>query len=251
MPTPIVLVTGGSRGLGRSMALHLSEQGSDIVLTYRSEAGEAQTVVAAIEAHGRRAVALPLEVGDSSTFSAFVEAVRATLAGWGRDRLDALVINAGMGVHSAFAETTEAQFDLLVNVHLKGPFFLTAALLPLIADGGRILNVSSGLTRFAVPGYAAYAAMKGAVEVLTRYQAKELGARGISVNTLAPGAIATDFGGGAVRDNPQLNGYLASQTTLGRVGEADDIGGVVASLLSPANRWINGQRIEASGGMFL
>jgi NAD(P)-dependent dehydrogenase (short-subunit alcohol dehydrogenase family) len=251
MPTPIVLVTGGSRGLGRSMALHLSEQGSDIVLTYRTEAGEAQAVVAAIEAHGRRAVALPLEVGDSSTFPAFVDSVRDTLAGWGCDRLDALVNNAGMGVHSAFAETTEAQFDLLVNVHLKGPFFLTAALLPLIADGGRILNVSSGLTRFAVPGYAAYAAMKGAVEVLTRYQAKELGARGISVNTLAPGAIATDFGGGAVRDNPQLNGYLASQTALGRVGEADDIGGVVASLLSPANRWINGQRIEASGGMFL
>ena len=251
MPTPIVLVTGGSRGLGRSMALYLSEQGSDIVLTYRSEAGEAQTVVAAIEAHGRRAVALPLDVGDSGTFPAFVDAVRATLVGWGRDRLNALVNNAGMGVHSPFAETTEAQFDLLVNVHLKGPFFLTAALLPLIADGGRILNVSSGLTRFAVPGYAAYAAMKGAVEVLTRYQAKELGARGISVNTLAPGAIATDFGGGAVRDNPQLNGYLASQTALGRVGEADDIGGVVVSLLSPANRWINGQRIEASGGMFL
>jgi NAD(P)-dependent dehydrogenase (short-subunit alcohol dehydrogenase family) len=251
MPTPIVLVTGGSRGLGRSMALHLSEQSSDIVLTYRTEAGEAQAVVAAIEAHGRRAVALPLEVGDSSTFPAFVDSVRDTLAGWGCDRLDALVNNAGMGVHSAFAETTEAQFDLLVNVHLKGPFFLTAALLPLIADGGRILNVSSGLTRFAVPGYAAYAAMKGAVEVLTRYQAKELGARGISVNTLAPGAIATDFGGGAVRDNPQLNGYLASQTALCRVGEADDIGGVVASLLSPANRWINGQRIEASGGMFL
>lgn len=251
MSTPIVLVTGGSRGLGRSMALHLSERGSDIVLTYRSEAGEAQAVVAAIEAHGRRAVALPLEVGDSSTFPAFVDSVRDTLAGWGCDRLDALVNNAGMGVHSAFAETTEAQFDLLVNVHLKGPFFLTAALLPLIADCGRILNVSSGLTRFAVPGYAAYAAMKGAVEVLTRYQAKELGARGISVNTLAPGAIATDFDGGAVRDNAQLNGYLASQTALGRVGQADDIGGVVASLLSPANRWINGQRIEASGGMFL
>lgn len=251
MHTPIVLITGGSRGLGRSMAQHLAGQGSDIILTYRSEAGEAQAAVAAIEAHGRRAVALPLEVGDAAGFPAFVERVRTVLAGWGVERFDALVNNAGMGIHASFADTTAAQFDLLVNVHLKGPFFLTAALLPLIADGGRILNVSSGLTRFALPGYAAYAAMKGAIEVLSRYQAKELGVRGIGVNTLAPGAIATDFGGGAVRDNAQLNTFVAGQTALGRVGEADDIGAVVASLLSPANRWINGQRIEASGGMFL
>ena len=251
MPTPIVLITGGSRGLGRNMARHLAEHGSDIILTYRSEAGEAQAAVAAIEAHGRRAVALPLDVGDSAGFPAFVERVRAVLAGWGVERFDALVNNAGMGVHAPFADTTEAQFDQLVNVHLKGPFFLTAALLPLIADGGRILNVSSGLTRFTLPGYAAYAAMKGAIEVLSRYQAKELGARGIGVNTLAPGAIATDFGGGAVRDNAQLNAFVASQTALGRVGEVDDIGAAVASLLSPANRWINGQRVEASGGMFL
>lgn len=251
MHTPIVLITGGSRGLGRSMALHLAQHGSDILLTYRSEAGAAKTVVAAIEALGRRAHALPLDVGDAGTFSAFFDAVRSTLAGWGRDRFDALVNNGGMGVHAAFADTTEAQFDALMNVHLKGPFFLTQALSPLIADGGRILNVSTGLTRFTVPGYAAYAAMKGAIEVLSRYQAKELGARGIGVNTLAPGAIATDFGGGAVRDNAQLNAYLGAQTALGRVGEADDIGGVVASLLSPANHWINGQRIEASGGMFL
>lgn len=251
MLTPIVLVTGGSRGLGRNMARHLAGQGSDIILTYRSEAGEAQAVVAAIEAHGRRAVALPLDVGDSAGFPAFVERVRAVLGGWGVERFDALVNNAGMGVHAPFADTTEAQFDQLVNVHLKGPFFLTAALLPLVADGGRILNVSSGLTRFTLPGYAAYAAMKGAIEVLSRYQAKELGARGIGVNTLAPGAIATDFGGGAVRDNAQLNAFVASQTALGRVGEVDDIGAAVASLLSPANRWINGQRVEASGGMFL
>lgn len=251
MHTPIVLITGGSRGLGRSMAQHLAGQGSDVILTYRSEAGEAQAVVAAIEAQGRRAVALPLEIGDSAGFPAFVERVRTVLAGWGVERFDALVNNAGMGIHASFADTTEAQFDLLVNVHLKGPFFLTAALLPLIADGGRILNVSSGLTRFALPGYAAYAAMKGAIEVLSRYQAKELGVRGIGVNTLAPGAIATDFGGGAVRDNAQLNTFVAGQTALGRVGEADDIGAAVASLLSPANRWINGQRIEASGGMFL
>lgn len=251
MPTPIVLVTGGSRGLGRNMAQHLAAQGSDIILTYRREAADAQAAVAAIEALGRRAVALPLEVGDSAGFPAFVERVRSVLAGWGVPHFDALVNNAGMGVHAPFAETTEAQFDLLVNVHLKGPFFLTAALLPLIADGGRILNVSSGLTRFTLPGYGAYAAMKGAIEVLSRYQAKELGVRGIGVNTLAPGAIATDFGGGAVRDNAQLNAFVASQTALGRVGEVDDIGAAVASLLSPANRWINGQRVEASGGMFL
>jgi NAD(P)-dependent dehydrogenase (short-subunit alcohol dehydrogenase family) len=170
---------------------------------------------------------------------------------WQRQQFDFLVNNAGIGGHVGFAETTEAQFDELVNVHLKGVFFLTQKLLPLIADGGRILNVSSGLTRFTLPGYTAYAAMKGAIEVLTRYLAKELGPRGIAVNVLAPGAIATDFGGGAVRDNAQLNAFVASQTALGRVGEADDIGGVVASLLTSANGWINGQRIEASGGMFL
>jgi len=156
-----------------------------------------------------------------------------------------------MGVHAGFAETTREQFDALVDVHLKGPFFLTQALLPLIADGGRIVNISSGLARFALPGYAAYAAMKGAMEVLTRYQAKELGARGIAVNIVAPGAIETDFGGGAVRDNAQLNAFVASQTALGRVGQPDDIGGMVASLLSPAMGWVNAQRIEASGGMFL
>ena len=251
MPTPIVLITGGSRGLGRDMALQLAQQGSDIVLTYRSEAGEACKAVAAIEALGRRAVALPLDVGDVSTFPAFVDTVGGVLTRWGGEHLDALVNNAGMGIHTAFADTTEAQFDLLMNVHLKGPFFLTSALLPLIADGGRILNVSSGLTRFAFPGYAAYAVMKGGIEVLTRYQAKELGARGIAVNVVAPGAIETDFGGGLVRDNADLNAYVAAQTALGRVGQPDDIGPLVAALLQPATRWVNAQRIEASGGMFL
>jgi NAD(P)-dependent dehydrogenase (short-subunit alcohol dehydrogenase family) len=250
--TPLVLVTGGSRGLGRNMALRLAEQGSDLVITYRSQAAEAAAVVAEIQSLGRRAVALPLDVGDSASFPAFTAALREALArDFSREQIDALVNNAGIGVHASIAETTEAQFDTLVNIHLKGPFFLTQVLLPLLADGGRIINISTGLTRFAVPGYAAYAAMKGAIETLTRYQAKEFGARGIAVNTIAPGAIATDFGGGAVRDNPQLNAFLASQTALGRVGEADDIGGVVASLLAPANRWINAQRIEASGGMFL
>jgi NAD(P)-dependent dehydrogenase (short-subunit alcohol dehydrogenase family) len=250
-PSPLTLITGGSRGLGRSMALAIARQGHDVILTYRSQQAEAAAVVAEIEALGQRAAALPLDVGQSDTFDAFVDAVRAQLTTWGRDRFDHLVNNAGMGVHAGFAETTRAQFDALVDVHFKGPFFLTQALLPRIADGGRIINISSGLARFALPGYAAYAAMKGAMEVLTRYQAKELGARGIAVNIVAPGAIETDFGGGAVRDNAQLNAFVASQTALGRVGVPDDIGGVVASLLSPANRWINAQRIEASGGMFL
>ncbi len=249
--SPLTLITGGSRGLGRNMALAVARQGHDVLITYRSQQAEAAAVVAEIEALGQRAAALPLGVGQSDTFDTFAEGVRAQLAVWNRDRFDHLVNNAGMGVHAGFAETTRVQFDALVDVHLKGPFFLTQTLLPLIADGGRIINISSGLARFALPGYAAYAAMKGAMEVLTRYQAKELGARGIAVNIVAPGAIETDFGGGAVRDNAQLNAFVASQTALGRVGVPDDIGGVIASLLSPANRWVNAQRIEASGGMFL
>ena len=250
--TRIALITGGSRGLGRNAALHLARDGVDIVLTYRSRADEAQAVVQQIEAMGRRAVALPLDVAQSKHFAEFAATLKRTLqATWGRAQFDCLINNAGLGVHALFADTTEAQFDDMVAMHLKGPFFLTQALLPLLADGGRIINISSGLARFALPGYAAYAAMKGAMEVLTRYQAKELGARGIAVNIVAPGAIETDFGGGAVRDNAQLNAFVASQTALGRVGVPDDIGGVVASLLSPANRWVNAQRIEASGGMFL
>ena len=248
---PTTLVTGGSRGLGRNMAVALARYGHDVILTYRSNHAEADAVVEQITQQGRRAIALPLDVADSGTFATFAESVRGVLAQWGRDTFDHLVNNAGTGVHPAFADTTPAQFDEMVNIHLKGPFFLTQTLLPLLGDGGRIINISSGLTRFALPGYAAYAAMKGAVEVLTRYQAKELGTRGIAVNVVAPGAIETDFGNGAVRDNAQLNAFVASQTALGRVGLPDDIGGVVASLLSPDNRWINAQRIEASGGMFL
>ncbi|QDL55826.1 SDR family NAD(P)-dependent oxidoreductase [Rhodoferax aquaticus] len=250
--TPVALVTGGSRGLGKNSALHIARGGSDVILTYRSEAAQAQAVVQAIEAMGRRAVALPLDVSESSSFAAFAEQVRSALAThWQRQDFNFLVNNAGVGVHASFMETTEAQFDSMVNIHLKGVFFLTQKLLPLMADGGRIVNVSTGLARFALPGYAAYGSMKGAVEVLTRYMAKELGPRGIAVNVVAPGAIATDFGGGAVRDNAQLNAFVASQTALGRVGEPDDIGGVIASLLTPGNRWVNAQRIEASGGMFL
>ncbi|GAB3028657.1 MULTISPECIES: SDR family oxidoreductase [Oleiagrimonas] len=250
--TPIALITGGSRGLGRDMALKLAAQGTDVILTYRSRHDEAAAVVAAIEAIGRRAVALPLDVGDSAGFDTFVETVAEALrTHWQRERLDFLVNNAGIGAHALFADTEEAQFDALMNVHLKGPFFLTQKLLPTLADGGSILNVSSGLARFSLPGFAAYAAMKGAIEVLTRYQARELGERGITVNVLAPGAIETDFGGGAVRDNPELNAFVAANTALGRAGHVDDIGDAVAALLGPGGRWINGQRIEASGGMFL
>jgi len=248
----IALVTGSSRGLGKSMALHLAERGVDVIVTYRSRAAEAADVVAQVQANGRKAVALPLDVADSKGFATFAAAVAEQLKRvWQRDRFDFLVNNAGVGVHASFVETTEAQFDELVNVHLKSTFFLSQKLLPLLEDGGRILNVSSGLSRFATPGYAAYGAMKGGIEVLTRYMAKELGPRKISVNVLAPGAIETDFGGGAVRDNAALNAAIASQTALGRVGLPDDIGGAVALLLSPEGRWINGQRIEASGGMFL
>jgi NAD(P)-dependent dehydrogenase (short-subunit alcohol dehydrogenase family) len=248
----IALITGGSRGLGRNAALHLAGKGVDIIFTYRSRKTEADAVVAEIAAGGGRAVALPLDVGQSATFTAFADAVRQALAThWQRERFDFLVNNAGVGIRATIAEMTEAQFDELTAIHLKGPFFLTQALLPLLADGGRIVNVSSGLARFALPGYSVYGALKGAVEVLTRYQAKELGERGIAVNVIAPGAIETDFGGGTVRDNPQMNAFVASQTALGRVGLPDDIGGMIAALLSEDCRWVNGQRIEVSGGMFL
>ena len=248
----LAVITGGSRGLGKSMALYLADRGVDSVITYKSAEREAREVVAAIEAKGRKAAALQLDVADAGGFAAFVERLADALSStFGRDRFDALVNNAGMGLYAPFAETTEAQLDEIYAVHFKAPFLLTQRLLPRIADGGRILNVSSGLTRFAFPGYAAYAAMKGAVEVLTRYQAKELGARGISVNTVAPGAIETDFGGGAVRDNAALNQMIAAQTALGRVGLPDDVGGAVALLLAPEGRWINAQRIEVSGGMFV
>ena len=248
----IAIITGGSRGLGKSMALHLAERGVDSIITYRSAAKEANDVVAAITAKGRRAAALPLDVGKSATFDAFVASVRAELReGWRRDDFDFLVNNAGTGAHAAFLETTEAQFDEMMNVHLKAAFFLSQKLVPLMAEGGRIVNISSGLARFSFPGAAAYAVMKGGMEVLTRYMAKELGPRKISVNTLAPGAIATDFNGGLVRDNADLNRNIASQTALGRVGLPDDIGGAVAMLLAPENHWITGQRIEASGGMLL
>ena len=251
-PTPIALITGGSRGLGRNMALRLAERGVDIIFTYRTATAQASEVREQIRALGRQAVAIPLDVTDSASFEAFVRAVSDELARtWQRPQLDYLVNNAGAGLHASIAETTPDQLDEVYRVHFKAPFLLTQSLLPLIADGGRILNVSSGLARMTIPGSAAYAAMKGAVEVLTRYLAKELGGRKITANVIAPGAIATDFGGGRVRDNPELNRMVAGATALGRVGLPDDIGPVVAMLLGPEGRWINGQRIEVSGGMNL
>lgn len=248
----ITLVTGASRGLGRNTALSIARTGGDVVITYHSKADEAQAVVSEITALGRKAVALQLDTGNVASFAAFTERLRAALqATWQRSTIEHLVNNAGHGDYAAFAETSEAQFDRLVDVHFKGVFFFTQALLPLIADGGRIVNFSTGLTRLSLPGYAAYAAAKGAVEVLTRYLAKELGARGIAVNTVAPGAIETDFGGGVVRDNPALNQQLAQMTALGRVGVPDDIGPMVAALLAPGNRWVTAQRIEVSGGQAL
>lgn len=245
----ISLITGGSRGLGRNTALAVARRGGDVVLTFHSRADEAQAVVAEIQALGRRAVALQLDAGQVQGFADFADRLRAALRDtWQRETFDHLVNNAGHGAVAPFTETTEAQFDRLVDVHFKGVFFLTQALLPLLADGGRIVNLSSGLTRFAYPGYAAYSAAKGAVEVLTRFLAKELGPRGIAVNTVAPGAIETDFGGGTVRDNAEVNRYIAGITALGRVGVPDDIGPMIASLLSPDHRWVTAQRIEVSGG---
>ncbi len=248
----VAIITGGSRGLGKAMATNIAAQGQDVLLTYNSKKEEAEEVVASIEKSGRKAVALQLDVSNTKSFAAFAEAVKETLKRtWNRDNFDFLVNNAGFGIYAPFAETTEEQFDQMVNVHFKAAFFLTQTLLPLIVDGGRIINLSSGLARFSGPGYSAYGAAKGAIEVLTRYMAVELGTRGISVNTVAPGAIATDFGGGMVRDNEAVNRQIASQTALGRVGQAEDIGGVVAALLSDDTRWINGQKIEVSGGVLL
>jgi NAD(P)-dependent dehydrogenase (short-subunit alcohol dehydrogenase family) len=248
----IALITGASRGLGRNTAIALARRGVDVILTYHSNRDEAGAAVSEIRAIGRKAVALPLNAGHVASFGSFVDEVRRVLReDWNSEHIDHLVNNAGSGYHASFGETTEAGFDALCNVHFKGVYFLTQALLPLIRDGGRIVNVSSGLARFSFPGYSAYAAMKGAIEVLTRYLAQELGPRGIAVNAVAPGAIETDFGGGAVRDNPELNRTIASLTAMGRAGVPDDIGPMIASLLDDANRWVTGQRIEASGGMSL
>lgn len=252
MNRKIALITGASRGLGKNAALHLAAQGVAIIGTYRSNKTEADSVVQEIESSGGKAVMLQLDVGNSTEFAGFATKLAEVLRSEFKvDRIDFLINNAGIGMHTLIEQTTEAQFDELMNIHLKGPFFLTQKLLPLIADGGRILNVSSGLARFSFPGHAAYAMMKGGIEVMTRYMAKEFGARGIRVNTIAPGAVATDFGGGAVRDNKDVNDQVASVTALGRAGLPDDIGGAIAMLLSEGSGWVNAQRIEVSGGMCL
>jgi len=248
----IVLVTGGSRGLGKNAAVHLAKKGLNVIVTYQSKKNDADETVAQLKEIGVNAAALQLNVGDTKSFDDFINEVKSVLQSvFNVDKLDYLVNNAGIGIHASFEETTEEQFDTLLNIQFKGVFFLTQKVLAILNNGGGIVNVSTGLARFALPGYAAYASMKGAMETLTKYQAKELGSRGINVNIVAPGAIETDFGGGAVRDNEQLNNMIASQTALGRVGLPDDIGGVVAFLCTEEAKWINAQRIEASGGMFL
>jgi NAD(P)-dependent dehydrogenase (short-subunit alcohol dehydrogenase family) len=250
--TKIAIVTGSSRGLGKSTALHLAKKGVNIIVTYHSNAEKAANVVAQIEAVGAKAIALQLDSSNTSTFDEFVAQIQQSLKDkWQTDRFDFLVNNAGIGLYKPFTETTEDEFDRLMNIQVKGVFFLTQKLLPLMNDGGRIVNLSSGLTRFTLPGYAAYASTKGAIETLTLYMAKELGSRQIAVNVVAPGAIETDFAGGSVRDNPEINGFIASQTALGRVGLPDDIGGAIASLLSEDNKWVNAQRIEVSGGQMI
>jgi NAD(P)-dependent dehydrogenase (short-subunit alcohol dehydrogenase family) len=247
--TTVSIVTGGSRGLGRNTAISIARHGGDVIFTYRKSADEARAVITEIEALGRKAVAFPLDISEVSSFSHFAgEVLTALKASWSRDTFDHLINNAGHGEMAPFAETTEAQFDALFNVHVKGAFFLTQTLLPLLSDSGRIVNFSSGLTRVSFPGFSAYSAAKGAVEILTIYMAKELAARGIRVNTVAPGAIETDFLGGAVRDTPAYNEAFATMTAFGRVGLPDDIGPAIASLLGPDNRWITAQRIEISGG---
>lgn len=252
MTERIAIVTGGSRGLGKNAALKLAAKGVGILLTYNRSEQEALEVVREIEQKGVKAAALQLNVGDIASFEQFVTKVSEKLHSvWQRNTFDYLLNNAGVGLYAPYMETTEAQFDEVMNIHFKGPFFLTQGLLPLMENGGRILNVSSGLARFALPGSSTYAAMKGAMEVLTRYQAKELGARGITANIIAPGAIETDFGGGRVRDNKAINQQIVSQTALGRVGLPDDIGDAIAALFSDELGWMNAQRIEVSGGMFL
>ncbi|MCF6402854.1 SDR family oxidoreductase [Chitinophaga filiformis] len=248
----IALITGASRGLGKNMALKIAEKGLDVIITYHSKKEEAQEVVAAIQKTGRKAAALQLNAGDVNSFSSFfTELARILQDTFGVNRFDYLVNNAGIGMNVPFKDTTEEQFDLLMNIQFKGVYFLTQKALGFLNDHGGVVNVSSGLARFSSPGYSAYASMKGAIETLTRYQAKELGARGIRVNAVAPGAIATDFAGGVIRDNAQYNANVKAVTALGRVGEPDDIGGVVAFLCTEDARWVTAQRIEASGGMNL
>jgi NAD(P)-dependent dehydrogenase (short-subunit alcohol dehydrogenase family) len=247
----IAITTGGSRGIGRNTAVNLARRGVDIIFTYCANQKEADSLIREIEAIGQKAAAFRLDTGDIRLFDGFVSEVRKTLQSWGQDRFDYLVNNAGNSQHINFEQVTEADFDTVVNVHFKGVYFLTQKLLPLMNDGGHIVNISSGLTRVSVPGSSAYAAAKGAIEVLTRYLAKELGPRRITANVVAPGPIQTDFSGGMVRDNPEINKQISNMTALGRPGLPDDVGPMIAVLLSDENRWVNAQRIEVSGGLAL
>lgn len=248
----IALVTGGSRGLGKNEALSIAKIGGDLIITYRSKKEEAEQTVSEIKSLGRKAVALQLDVADSKSFEAFMDKVKAHLLEvWARDTFDFLINNAGIDRWGMIENISEEHVDDLINVHFKGTFFLTQKALPLLSDGGRVINTSTGLARFSIPGYAAYASMKSAIETFTKYLAKELGGRGITANLVAPGAIETDFTAPAFETNPQMKEVIASNTALGRVGLPDDIGGVVAFLCTENARWINAQRIEVSGGMFL
>ncbi len=248
----IALVTGGSRGLGKDMAINLAKNGLDVVITYHSNVESAENTINAVVAQGQRALAFQLDTRNTNSFKKFRDHLSEKLhQEWNTSKIDFLVNNAGFGHHSSIADTTEESFDDLLNVHLKGVFFLTQTLLDVLNDGGGIINISSGLARFSFPGYAAYASMKGAVEVFTRYLAKELGERKIRANIVAPGAIDTDFNKERFEQMPQVVDYIASQTALGRVGESEDIGSVVAFLCTTNAGWINGQRIEVSGGMYL
>jgi NAD(P)-dependent dehydrogenase (short-subunit alcohol dehydrogenase family) len=249
----IALVTGGGRGLGKDMALNIAKKGIDVVLTYNNNKNAADEVVKEIQALGQKATTLKLNVADVSSFDDFILGLQSSLKSEFNDKkIDFLINNGGFAVHTpSFAETTEEQFDQLLNVHFKGVFFFTQKILPILNDGGGIVNISTGLTRVTFVGRETYATMKSAVETLTKYLAKELGSKNIRVNVVAPGAIATDFGGGNTRDNPQVQNYLKSITAIPRIGQADDIGSIIAFLCTEDAKWITGQRIEASGGMSL
>lgn len=248
--TKIALVTGGSRGLGKDMALSIAEKGVDVILTYRNNEADASNTVARIQTLGRKAAALHLDMNDLSSLDQFIRQVTGVLQStWNTTTFDYLVNNAGMGATIPFEQVTEEVFDEFLNVHFKGVYFLTQKCVPLLNAGGRIINISTGTTRFSNPGYSVYASMKGAIEVFTKYLAKELGAKGIGANVVAPGPIETDFNNAAIRSNPQMKERLSSLSPLGRVGNANDLGGVVAFLCTDEARWINGQRIEVSGGI--
>jgi len=248
----IALITGGSRGLGKNMAIRLAEQGHDVIITYHANKEAADDVVAELAAKGAQAAALQLDVSDFNSLSAFLQDVAGMLQSkWSKDKFDFLINNAGIGATIPFEKVTENDFDRFMNVHFKSVYFLTQRALPMMNDKGRIINISTGTTRFCAPGYSVYASMKGAIEVFTRYVAKDVGARGITANVLAPGPIETDFNNAAIRNNPERKAVMASMTALGRVGQAADIGGIVAFLCSEDAGWISGQRIEASGGVNL